>query len=73
METFVLALGLTLIAGLSTTIGSFIAILVKKPSSKFISLIMGFSAGVMIFVSFVELLQQGIVEKRLSFGRFFLE
>ena len=34
METFLLALGLTLIAGLSTTIGNFIAILVKKPSSK---------------------------------------
>ena len=71
METFVLALGLTLIAGLSTTIGSFIAILVKKPSSKFISLIMGFSAGVMILVSFVELLQQGIDSSGFILGHLF--
>ena len=71
MESFVLALVLTLIAGLSTTIGSFIAILVKKPSSKFISLIMGFSAGVMILVSFVELLQQGIESSGFIFGNLF--
>jgi ZIP family zinc transporter len=30
--------------------------MVKKPSPKFISFVMGFSAGVMIFISFVELL-----------------
>ncbi len=71
MESFVLALVLTLIAGLSTTIGSFIAILVKKPSSKFISLIMGFSAGVMVLVSFVELLQQGIDSSGFILGHLF--
>ncbi len=71
MESFVLALTLTLIAGLSTTIGSFIAIIIKKPSSKFISLIMGFSAGVMILVSFVELLQQGIDSSGFILGHLF--
>jgi len=51
---------LSTIAGLSTTVGSVIAFIVKKPNDKFISFIMGFSAGVMILVSFVELLQEGI-------------
>lgn len=60
MEPFLFALLLTLLAGLSTTFGCVIAFFVKKPTPGFISLIMGFSAGVMIFVSFVELLQIGI-------------
>jgi ZIP family zinc transporter len=57
MENFLLGLLLSLIAGLSTTIGSFFAFFMKKPNPKFISFIMGFSAGVMILISFVELLQ----------------
>ncbi|MFX0187205.1 MAG: zinc transporter ZupT [Candidatus Hodarchaeota archaeon] len=60
METFVFALILALLAGLSTTVGCIIAFLVKKPSPEFLSIIMGFSAGVMILVSFVELLIEGI-------------
>jgi ZIP family zinc transporter len=60
MEAIFTALLLSTIAGLSTTVGSVIAFIVKKPSDKFISFIMGFSAGVMILVSFVELLQEGI-------------
>lgn len=60
MEQFVLALWLSLLAGLSTTIGCFIALLVKKPNPQFLSVIMGFSAGVMLLISFVELLQEGI-------------
>ena len=57
MNPILIALLLSLIAGLSTTIGSFIAFFMKKPSNKAISFIMGFSAGVMILVSFVELLE----------------
>jgi len=60
MEAIFTALLLSTIAGLSTTVGSVIAFIMKKPSDKFISFIMGFSAGVMILVSFVELLQEGI-------------
>ncbi len=60
MDTFFLALLLTLLAGLSTTIGSFVAFFIKTPKPRFISIIMGFSGGVMILVSFVELLQEGI-------------
>ena len=60
LEDFLFAFFLSLLAGLSTTIGSVIAFMVKKPSPKFISFIMGFSAGVMIFISFVELLLSSI-------------
>lgn len=60
MEAILTALLLSTIAGLSTTIGSFIAFVPRKPSKKFLSFIMGFSGGVMILLSFVELLQEGI-------------
>lgn len=60
MEPIFAALLLSTIAGLSTSVGSIIALIMKKPSNKTISFIMGFSAGVMILVSFVELLQEGI-------------
>ena len=60
MEIFLFAFLLSLFAGLSTTVGSFIAFAMKKPSPKFISFIMGFSAGIMILISFVELLQESI-------------
>lgn len=46
---------LTLFAGLSTGIGSLIALLTTKTNKKFLSFSLGFSAGVMIYISFVEL------------------
>lgn len=49
---------LTLLAGLSTGIGSAIAFFATRTNTKFLSIALGFSAGVMIYVSFVELLGQ---------------
>ncbi len=46
---------LTLFAGLSTGIGSLIVLLTKSANKKFLSISLGFSAGVMIYVSFVEI------------------
>ena len=51
-----LAFGLTLFAGLATGIGSIIGFASKEFNSKFLSGALGFSAGVMIYVSFVEIL-----------------
>ena len=51
-----LALLLTVLAGLSTGIGSAIAYFIKKPKMIYLSFSLGFSAGVMMYVSFVELL-----------------
>ncbi|MDP3448667.1 MAG: zinc transporter ZupT [Eubacteriales bacterium] len=49
------AFGLTLLAGLSTGIGSALSLLTKKTNTRFLSVALGFSAGVMIYVSFVEI------------------
>lgn len=54
----IFAFGLTLFAGLSTGIGSAIAFFAKSTNTKFLSLSLGFSAGVMIYVSFVEILRK---------------
>jgi ZIP family zinc transporter len=54
------ALGLTLIAGLSTGIGSAIAFFFKRPRMAYLSFALGLSAGVMVYVSFVELLPLAI-------------
>jgi len=55
MENVWFALGLTLFAGLSTGIGSLIAFFAKSTNKKFLSVSLGFSAGVMIYVSMVEI------------------
>src|SRR6056297_2615252 len=55
-ENFLIAFGLTLFAGLSTGIGSALAFFTKKTSPKFLAASLGFSAGVMIYVSFVEII-----------------
>ena len=49
------AFALTLFAGLSTGIGSAIAFFANKTNTKFLSASLGFSAGVMIYVSMVEI------------------
>ena len=60
METdnVLFAFGLTIFAGLSTGIGSAIAFLTKRTNKSFLSASLGFSAGVMIYVSFVEIFQK---------------
>ncbi len=54
-----LALGLTLFAGMATGIGSAIAFFAKRTNYRFLSVSTGFSAGVMLYVSFVEILLKG--------------
>jgi ZIP family zinc transporter len=55
INTILLAFSLTLLAGLSTGIGSAIAFFAKRTNKRFLSLSLGFSAGVMIYISFIEL------------------
>ena len=54
-ENVLIAFGLTLFAGLATGIGSALAFFAKRTNTKFLSTALGFSAGVMIYVSFVEI------------------
>jgi len=53
---FLSAFILTLIAGLSTGIGALAVFIIKKRSPGLLSFGLGFSAGVMVYVSFMELL-----------------
>ncbi|MDR3188770.1 MAG: zinc transporter ZupT [Prevotellaceae bacterium] len=49
---------LTLFAGGSTGVGSALAFFAKRTNTKFLATALGFSAGVMVYVSFVELFPQ---------------
>ena len=49
---------LTFFAGLCTGVGSLIAFFAKKTNKKFLSVSLGFSAGVMVYVSLVEIFQK---------------
>jgi ZIP family zinc transporter len=56
MSSALVALALTVLAGLSTGIGSAIAFFFRRPGWGFLSFALGLSGGVMLYVSFVELL-----------------
>jgi len=54
-ENILFAFGLTLMAGLATGIGSILAFFTSRTNTRFLSLALGFSAGVMIYVSMIEI------------------
>jgi len=62
------AMGLTILAGVSTGIGGVSAFIAKRTNTRFLAASLGFSAGVMIYVSFVELLPSGEALLRADFG-----
>ena len=62
------ALGLSLFAGLSTGIGGLLTLFWKKTNKKLLSVILGFSAGVMIYISFVELYHESQITLAEAFG-----
>ena len=49
------AFSLTLLAGLATGVGSFLALFARRTNTRFLAGALGFSAGVMIYVSFAAL------------------
>lgn len=57
-STVLFAFMLTLFAGLSTGIGSALAFFTRSTNTKFLSISLGFSAGVMIYVSMIEIMQK---------------
>jgi len=60
MDNVLLALGLTVFAGMATGIGSALAFMAKRTNYRFLSIATGFSAGVMLYVSFVEIFIKGV-------------
>jgi ZIP family zinc transporter len=61
---------LTLFAGLATGIGSVIAFTAKRTNYRFLSVATGFSAGVMLYVSFVEIFFEGGQKLSEYFGAY---
>lgn len=68
MNDVLIALGLTLFAGMATGIGSAIAFTAKRTNYRFLSVSTGFSAGVMLYVSFVEIFIKGTDALVESYG-----
>jgi ZIP family zinc transporter len=68
MDNVALAFLLTLLAGLSTGIGSLLAFFTKQTNKKFLSAALGFSAGVMIYVSFIEIFAKARNSLELVYG-----
>ena len=54
-DNLLFALGLTVFAGLSTGVGSLMSFISKKFNPKFLAGALGFSAGVMIYVSLIDI------------------
>ncbi|MFC1535969.1 zinc transporter ZupT [Candidatus Neomarinimicrobiota bacterium] len=67
-ENFLFAFGLTVFAGLSTGIGSVMAFLSKNFNPKFLAGSLGFSAGVMIYVSLIEIFPKAKDSLALLYG-----
>jgi ZIP family zinc transporter len=67
-EKIITAFLLTLAAGLSTGVGSVAALFAKKTNAKFLSVSLGFSAGVMTYVSMVEIFAGAQAALMAEFG-----
>lgn len=57
-ENLIAGFVFSLLAGLSTAIGAAVALFVKKTDTKLLTFALGASAGVMIYISFVEMLPE---------------
>lgn len=68
MQAFILPFLLTLGAGLATGVGSIIAFVAKSTNRRLLSFALGLSGGVMVYVSFVELMPQGAEHLAQSFA-----
>jgi len=68
LENVAIAFLLTLIAGLATGIGGLVALFSKTANKKFLSVSLGFSAGVMIYVSMIEILPHAVETLALGHG-----
>jgi ZIP family zinc transporter len=70
MNDIWIAFGLTLFSGMATGIGSAIAFTAKRTNYRFLSVATGFSAGVMLYVSFVEIFYKGIDALTTTYGAY---
>lgn len=68
MNEFWTALGLTVFAGMATGVGSVIAFMARRTNYRFLSVATGFSAGIMLYVSFVEIFPEGLAALTMHYG-----
>jgi len=61
MNNLFIAFLLTILAGLSTIIGGLLILWSKKYCQKYLALALGFSAGIMVYLSFFELLRESFI------------
>lgn len=59
-EAILTALLLTFLAGISTGLGSLVALIPRASGNKFIAGALGLSAGVMLYVSFLDLIPMAL-------------
>lgn len=67
-DPILFAFSLTFFAGISTGIGAILCLLYKKFNPNFLGIMLGISAGVMLYVSFVEILVKAKTSLSISFG-----
>ena len=60
--SYALAFGVTLLAGLATGVGSALAFFARRTNVRFLAQSLAFSAGVMLYVSFVEILPKATAQ-----------
>ena len=60
---------LTLLAGAATFIGAFLGVLGQKPSNRVLAFSLGFAAGIMLLISLMEMLPEGM-SPVLGYGMF---
>ncbi|MFH1240472.1 MAG: zinc transporter ZupT [Candidatus Diapherotrites archaeon] len=60
MDAIIFGLLLAFFAGLATTVGGLVVFFIKEPKDSYLAFSLAFSTGVMITVSFIELLPEGI-------------
>ena len=70
MSEVLIALALTVFAGMATGVGSIIAFTAKRTNYRFLSIATGFSAGVMLYVSFVEIFYKGVDSLTTRYGEY---
>lgn len=58
ISTILVALGVTLLAGLATGLGALVTMFARHDNRRLLTFAMGLSAGVMVYISFVELLPE---------------
>lgn len=59
-STILIALGLTALAGLSTGVGALISFFTRSTDTRLLAGALGLSAGVMVYISFMELMPQAV-------------